>query len=140
MSYRATKRDQIAADQSADDRDLMCRATGCPNKWSVDMGSKLCSAHAWAEPHQWPQITQEQQDHVIDRARRAGMLSAPPVQLSKADKIAALQEMREVFRSKPEPKAWAHALRDREQAGERLTPFQRTAWREVLEQNGGGAS
>lgn len=28
-------------------------------------------------------------------------------------------------------KAWAHALRKREQAGERLTSFQRTAWRDA---------
>ena len=31
-----------------------------------------------------------------------------------------------------DPRAWAKALRDREQAGEHLTIFQRQAWREAL--------
>lgn len=30
------------------------------------------------------------------------------------------------------PRAWAVALRKREQCGERLTPFQRQAWRDAL--------
>lgn len=33
---------------------------------------------------------------------------------------------------KQDPKAWAHRLRARELAGERLTLFQRNAWREAL--------
>lgn len=30
------------------------------------------------------------------------------------------------------PRAWANRLRDREQSGEKLTAFQRSAWREAL--------
>lgn len=30
------------------------------------------------------------------------------------------------------PRAWAERLRDRERSGEKLTPFQRAAWREAL--------
>lgn len=32
------------------------------------------------------------------------------------------------------PKAWAHSLKAREQAGERLTPAQQAAWRDALRQ------
>lgn len=44
-----------------DDHDLMCQADGCPLRWSVDRGSKLCTFHAWSDPRQWPAITFELQ-------------------------------------------------------------------------------
>ena len=36
---------------------LMCSAHGCPNRWSVNMGRPLCSAHAWADPEDWGAVT-----------------------------------------------------------------------------------
>lgn len=55
-------------------------------------------------------------------------LPAPPADPAVAKKV------RDVF-AKPQsesPKAWAHKLRGREKAGEKLTQFQRQAWREAL--------
>ena len=44
-------------DEPQDNLDhLMCQAHGCPNRWSVDRGSRLCSAHAWEEPHKWQKV------------------------------------------------------------------------------------
>ena len=40
-----------------DESKLMCSAHGCPNRWSVNMGKPLCSAHAWADPEHWGAIT-----------------------------------------------------------------------------------
>lgn len=48
---------------AADNSDLMCQADGCPLRWSVDRGSKLCTFHAWADPRKWPSITHELQVH-----------------------------------------------------------------------------
>lgn len=50
-----------------DDHDLMCQADGCPLRWSVDRGSKLCTFHAWSDPKQWPSITFELQTRGIKR-------------------------------------------------------------------------
>jgi hypothetical protein len=36
---------------------LMCTAYGCPNRWTVQVGKPLCSAHAWADPKNWAEIT-----------------------------------------------------------------------------------
>jgi hypothetical protein len=73
------RRDQRIADDSIADRALLCIAGGCPNLWSVDAGNgRLCSAHAWADPHHWPQITQEQLDAQADRALRNASPPAPP--------------------------------------------------------------
>lgn len=40
-----------------DESRLMCSAMGCPNKWSVSMGKPLCSAHQWADPADWGEVT-----------------------------------------------------------------------------------
>jgi hypothetical protein len=71
-STRPSRTDQRVADEAAVDQSLLCSAHGCPNRWSVDAGhGKACRAHAWAQPHDWPQITVEQQDAETDRALRA---------------------------------------------------------------------
>ena len=36
---------------------LMCSAHGCPNKWTINMGRPLCSAHQWADPADWGAVT-----------------------------------------------------------------------------------
>lgn len=44
--------------------EFMCRVDGCPNRWSVHREGwrQMCSAHAWSDPHLWPQITAEQRE------------------------------------------------------------------------------
>lgn len=59
------------------DASLMCSASGCPNRWSVHMEGRgrLCSAHAWKLPAQWPGITQEQLQ--LDEHKRWGVSTKP---------------------------------------------------------------
>lgn len=133
MSYA---RDRAIANEAGGglERSLTCGAAGCPNRWSVDAGSgRLCSAHAWVDRKQWPQITQEQQDAETDRAldhatERFQPQAAP---LSREEKRAILTKLRCI--GQPEhPKAWAEALRVREESGERLTQAQRAMWRAAI--------
>jgi hypothetical protein len=53
------KADEVIKDIS-DDKDLFCHAPECPNRWTVDNGSKLCTAHAWGNYRDWDSITTEQ--------------------------------------------------------------------------------
>lgn len=133
MSFNA-KRDAAVADQAISERAFMCSASGCPNRWSVNFGRPLCSAHSSADPHQWPQVTQEQLDAETARALIA---AAPKAQAtvkhwSAAEKKALLQRLRAVFAEKRNPRAWAERLRDRERSGARLGEAQRQMWREAL--------
>lgn len=42
------------------ERSLMCRAHGCPLRWTVQTGEiTACSYHAWEDPKHWPRITDE---------------------------------------------------------------------------------
>jgi len=43
--------------ENQDDSKLMCSANGCPNRWSINMGKPLCSAHQWADPADWGKVT-----------------------------------------------------------------------------------
>lgn len=136
--YRDTKRDQRMADDAGVDRDLMCQANGCPNLWSVEgQNGRCCSAHAWSALHLWPQITAEQQDAETDRAlHRLQHVEPPPAPpMSRAEKRAALASLSAVASriGRVNPRAWAYALRDREQRGERLTDAQRKTWRSVVD-------
>lgn len=124
----SSKSDQIAADSFHVDRALMCSAAGCPNRWSVDAGGgRLCGAHAWASPHEWPSITSEQLDAETQRAldaqtpREAQRFVKPdPEKLSRyLGKLSA--GIRDAQR---DPRGWAKALRKRQEAGERLTQAQ----------------
>lgn len=134
-TYRSRVADQRVADDAIADRSLLCSASGCPNRWSLNFGKPLCRAHAFAEPHQWPQVTQEQLDAETDRALAAAApkLQATVTHWSMADKRALLKRLREVFATPVDPRAWARNLRDRERSGARLTQAQRTAWRAVLQ-------
>lgn len=53
MAYGLAKQNN----EEIKDNSLMCRANGCPMKWSVQIESRLCSYHAWEEPNKWPSIT-----------------------------------------------------------------------------------
>ena len=134
MSYDQ-RRDQRIADDAIADRALMCIAGGCPNLWSVDAGNgRLCSAHAWADHHHWPQITQEQLDAQADRALRNAAPDAPPprpdARRLRAEIVRLVQAMRA---SAQNPRGWALRLRDRHQRGARLTSAQVEAYQGVLD-------
>ena len=72
-SSRTRRQDEATANQFDRDRDNLCRADGCPRWWSVKLEGKapLCSAHAWADPRQWPSITQKLLDDDADKAYHA---------------------------------------------------------------------
>ena len=84
MGYMKARADDEARKQGGvsdapDDASLMCAAQGCPNRWSVRMdGPGLCRAHAFAEPREWPRITQAEQDAMTDRARMRSFKAAEP--------------------------------------------------------------
>lgn len=129
-------KDQRVANEAGVPQALMCIAHGCPNRWAVDKGGgRLCSAHAWVDPEQWPAVTQQQQ---WDETERARMLGEPPAYaepMTKGQKTRIVARMREIladFGKPKDPKAWAKRLRDREQGGERLSETQRTMWRAAL--------
>ena len=107
------KKADVLAEDSADSfKSLMCKAHGCPNRWSVDLGGGgMCSRHAWVDPSKWGQVTREM--------------------VSEAEKEEILRRLSEIG-SPSDPKLWAKALQEREKRGDRLTPFQKSAWREAL--------
>lgn len=98
MAYTLKKNTELQYDR----RELMCSAHGCPQRWSVD-GSKgrLCSFHAWVQPHEWPRITEDLQ--------RTG-----PWRLSTQEPI----NLKDEFRG--DPRGWAKRLINRHEAGEKL--------------------
>ena len=58
MSYKNTGR--AVAVQEEVQQSLMCKAHGCPMKWSVQTGEvTACSYHAFSDLKQWPGITDD---------------------------------------------------------------------------------
>ena len=105
---------------------LMCKAYGCPNRWSVDFGSGgMCSRHAWVEPTRWGQVTREMASEAS-----LGYPAAEVKEYSQNEKVEILRRLQNLGRNPS--RVWAEALREREKSGERLTPFQKSAWREAL--------
>lgn len=127
-------RDQHVADEVVlVDRALMCSAHGCPLRWSV-MGDRgrACSAHYWAEPHDWPRITQRILDAEADRARYAdaGRPARAPATLEERKTVVA--RLHDVVESRTDPRAWARELQRRHQAGEPLSPAKIDEYRRAL--------
>lgn len=125
-TYKSRANDQRAANEVFEGQDLMCSAKGCPHRWSVDAGSgRLCSWHAWSEPHLWPRITQERLDALAERAHRAQFQTPepPPRQMSKAEKIATLQGLRDVAAPKKGKRDWAFRIVERANSGECVSPL-----------------
>lgn len=122
MAFNAWQKQEAEPEHN----DSLCNAHGCPNRWAVDMGSRLCSAHAWSQPHQWPKITEDQY--------RKPSKPLPPTQrvYTLDEKIKALQDLRFTLKQPQDMKAWAQRLKACEQAGEPLTSTQREAWRTAL--------
>lgn len=105
---------------------LMCKAHGCPNRWSVDLGGGgLCSRHAWVDPSKWGQMTRE-----MTSEASLGYPASTVREISENEKLEILRRLENLGRNPN--KVWAEALRERENSGERLTSYQRSAWREAL--------
>jgi len=128
MSFAKPTINRIEDDHHAESR-LMCVAHNCPNHWSVSI-SNLCSAHAWAEPHKWPSITDAEITRVAMRSNPKPQTKAETY--TEAQKRAAVQSLRSLARTPDNPKKWAHTLKQRELEGENLTIIQRRFWREAL--------
>lgn len=127
MSYKTSDRGVVASIEA--DRNLMCAADNCPRRWSVQRGGEkgLCSAHAWADPHKWPSITQALHDQDLDRARYH---EPEPVKTgTREEALAALKTMRI---GNPDPKAWARLLESRDMSGEHLSALQIKCYQEAL--------
>lgn len=129
-SYSDLKRDQRTADAFYGDAALNCSAHGCPNRWSYDAGTKLCTAHAAAQPHDWARVTAEQLDAQAELAVRQPSRPIPIRPLSHAEKIATLRKLAAVFKAKPS-RGWIADLQARKDAGEYLTAAQRTMLRDA---------
>ncbi len=128
MSYSKSDRGIVA--QAEAERDLMCAADNCPRRWSVQRGGErgLCSAHAWSDPHKWPQVTQDLHDQDLNKAR----YHEPPTKPKTATREEALKDLRSMRIGNPDPKAWARILESRDQSGENLTALQRKMYQEAL--------
>lgn len=128
MSFAKPHINRIEDDHYAESK-LMCVAHNCPNRWSVSI-SGLCSAHAWAEPRNWPSITDAEITRVALRSRPAPEQRHEPV--TEDEKRAAVESLRSLVRSPANPKKWAYTLKKRESEGENLSIIQRRFWREAL--------
>ena len=137
-----------------EDHRLMCTAHGCPNRWSVDDGTRMCSAHYHAPFADWPAVTQAQQWAETDRAQAAANsdLMPPKVRDPGAPLLAPVhaalsaeqkQRVREGFakliRADRGGRAWALDLQVRDDRGDSITPTQRTMYRDALAGVGGGS-
>lgn len=133
-SYKNRTHDQRVADDVIVDASSMCPAHGCPCRWTVNgEAGKACTAHYGAPAHEWPAITQRLIDGQVERAIRntASTTSCEP--MTRERRFAILCKLREIGRTPPSPRAWACSLRDRHEAGARLTSWQIAAYRSVLD-------
>jgi len=122
--------DRKVADDYLGDTSLNCSAHGCPNRWSYDAGTKLCTAHAGAQPHNWSRVTAEQLDAHTARAVRRPAQPTPIRPMSKVEKIATLRNLADVFKAKP-ARGWIADLQAKKDAGAYLTHAQRTMLRDA---------
>lgn len=118
------KKAPTAAEESSDAyQSLMCIAHGCPNRWSVDGGKgRLCSKHAWVPASTWGEVTRNMASE--------SAFGSQTRQIIDDQKFAIIRKAYE--KARDPNRAWAEALRAREQSGERLTSYQKSAWREGL--------
>jgi len=131
-------RDQRVAATVDENTHLQCAAHGCPLRWSVDFGERLCSAHSGHEPFAWPAITQRLKDAEAERAWRNQQRPASPQRaapLTAEDKRAIGQRLRAALQGSG-GKDWAERLREQEARGERITDVQRAMWRQALGRHG----
>lgn len=129
-------RDQRIADEADApiDRALMCPAAGCPLRWSVSgERGRGCSAHYWAEPHDWPRITERLQRAETERALYAAAKRPPPEPVSLELRKAAVAALHAFADDRAgDPRAWARELQRQHAAGKPLRPDKIDAYRRVL--------
>lgn len=127
------RRDQRVADESVERTAFSCRAQGCPLTWSVEgSNGRCCTAHNRADMHEWPRITQWLQEAAERHARYGTEGKRGQVHhYSAAEKREIGQRLRAALR-RAGGKDWAHSLRRREEAGERLGEAQKLMWRRAL--------
>jgi hypothetical protein len=129
-----TARDQRIADEVGLEASLRCKARGCPCAWSVNFGTKLCSAHALCtNPSEWPFVTQHLLEDETERARLGPPSEHPMEPLSREEGLTALGQIRDghLF-ARQSARGWAVALQCAEAAGKSLSTYQRQAWRTAL--------
>lgn len=127
------KHDQHTADTTIDpvDRVGRCRAHGCPNIWTTE-SSQLCRWHSAAEPQHWPGVTESMNTQIALNAIERQKPKPPQHRYTLAEKREILESLRALFTIPGRhPKQWAWDLKARDDAGESLTPMQRTAYRAV---------
>jgi len=94
------KKSQIADE----DNSHMCQASGCPNRWTVDKGQRLCSAHAWASIKDWDRITGIEWNEYRKRGERNNYQAKfmenkqPARKVSDAEKRQILTNLRNLMR------------------------------------------
>jgi hypothetical protein len=130
MSTFGSLRDKRIADEFIGDTSLNCSAHGCPNRWSFDAGTKLCTAHAGAQPHDWSRVTAEQLDAQTQRAMRRPAQPTPIRPPTHDEKISTLKNLASVFKAKP-ARGWIADLQAKKEAGAYLTQAQRTMLRDA---------
>jgi hypothetical protein len=113
------------------EKNLNCAAHGCPNLWSTDAGNgRLCSAHAWCPPYDWPRVTEALVDAVA--ARKKEEPTKPLKVFTRQEQLDAIELLRKTFHFDADKKSWAKRLKQRELSGENISTYHRNLWREAL--------
>jgi hypothetical protein len=131
MSTFGSLRDKRIADDFIGDTSLNCSAHGCPNRWSFDAGTRLCTAHAGAQPHDWERVSYEQRSAVTERAMRRPAQPTPIRPPTHDEKIATLKNLASVFKAKP-ARGWIADLQAKKDSGAYLTHAQRTMLKDAM--------
>jgi hypothetical protein len=126
------KRGTVEQEPTRDER--YCDANGCPNRWSVNISGNLCTAHAWAEPHEWPAITEREQNRCFERQYREQPPAAnePVAPMTAEQKREVINAVREAMKAPVNHREWAHKLKARDDAGEPISLLQRAMYEGVL--------
>jgi hypothetical protein len=113
MSFARLRDKRIADEANGADREQMCRASDCPNRWSVhtEGSAPLCSAHRWSEPQDWPAVTEKVKRDVADYAR-AGMVDPKTMLLTSGEKLAVIARMRAMVDARLRPERARAPLAD----------------------------
>lgn len=136
--------DSQVAEGAVRQRALYCCADGCNALWSVEgpMG-KCCSAHAWKQPKDWKHITREVNSIITDIAATPpedritvdGTSERTPLDFKRdpiASTLATMLQPGQGTAIGTGSKAWAYALQRCDEAGMKLTPTQREAYKAVV--------
>jgi len=110
--------------------EIMCTARACPNVWTVHMGSKLCSVHAWSDPKDWPSLTDKLQMQKLKQTQPKVVDAVP--RWTREQIRMALEALKRLFEARSDPRQWAYSLRDKEWLGEPLSALQKVMWRSVI--------